>query len=375
MKNRFIIRQLSIFVLVFLINSVYAQQIEQTITYDNEERKYLLYLPANFDESAPVPLVVALHGLTNNGNILFESSQFSIIADTANFVLAFPTALTNSLGQTAWNNGLIVGSGADDTGFLREMIGTISSEYNIDSDRVYMTGFSMGGFMSNRMACEFSEEIAAIASHSGTIADAIHTDCVPTRPFPMMHIHGTSDLIVGYDGNWLGGFESVDTLMRYWRDFVNCSNAYTVVELDDIANDNITVEKRIYNNCVNNIELWLYTAANHGHAWLQPENDIFASKEIWDFFSRYRLNDPLANYELRVEPAFTINPNPVSDYINIHNFKSPIQSVAIYNAYGQQIQSISGDNNTVYAGDLTAGIYFVQINDEIPIKVVVARDN
>ncbi len=366
-----------IFTIVFSLFTgfVFGQQIEKTIHHDNIERQYLLYLPANFDESAPVPLVVALHGLTNNGNILFESSQFSIIADTANFILAFPTALTNGLGQTAWENGLIVGSGADDTGFLRLMIEEISSDYNIDDDRVYMTGFSMGGFMSNRMACEFSEEIAAIASHSGTIADAIHTNCVPTRPFPMMHIHGTSDLIVGYDGNWLGGFESVDTLMRYWRDFDNCSNAYTVIELDDVANDNLTIEKRIYSECDNNIELWLYTAFNHGHAWLRPDNDIFASKEIWDFFKKYRLNDPLENEELSLLPPLAIVPNPATDFARIKNYTKPIEQISIYNAIGQLMNIIVGDAEIIQLSQYPSGIYFIQINKEVPIKIVVTRQN
>ena len=367
-------KQFFTFLLSFLFSTVFGQQIEATLMHDNVEREYLLYLPANFDESDPVPLVVALHGLTNNGNILFESSQFSTIADTANFMLAFPTALTNGLGQTAWNNGLVVGSGADDTGFLQEMISVISSQYNVDEDRVYMTGFSMGGFMSNRMACEFSEEIAAIASHSGTIADPILTDCIPTRPFPMMHIHGTSDLIVGYDGNWLAGFESVDTLMRHWRDFDNCSNAYTVIELEDIANDNITIEKRIYSACDNNIELWLYTAFNQGHAWLQPNNDIFASKEIWDFFKKYRLNDPLEIAEVESKSPHFISPNPARDFISINNFDDQIVSIAIYNAFSQQIQFSKQNTNTILLKKLESGIYFVQINKEIPVKIAVHRD-
>jgi len=192
---------------------IWAQTLDLTLDFDNEERSYVLHIPPTYVATESVPLVIALHGLTNSGTILMESSQFDLVADTANFIVAFPTALNNGLGQTAWNNGLFVGSDADDTGFLMELIAVISNEYSIDANRVYFTGFSMGGFMSNRMACEFADEITAIASHSGTIAKTIIEDCEPSRLMPMMHIHGNSDPVVGYDGNWLTGLALVKTIL------------------------------------------------------------------------------------------------------------------------------------------------------------------
>ena len=365
-----------VFLMIFCLSTLNSsgQTLLEKLDYGDKEREYLLHIPENFDETEPVPLVIALHGLTNTGQKLLESSKFDLVADTANFLVAFPTAWTNGTGVTAWNNGLSVGSGEDDTGFLRELIKTISEEYNVNSRRIYFTGFSMGGFMSNKMACEFSYEIAAIASHSGTMSYSVFEDCLPSRPFPMMHIHGTGDFVVSYDGNWFGGFESVDSLMNLWRNHNNCPNEYTIIELEDTQDDGIYIEKSIFDSCDEGIELWLYTAYNHNHSWLQPENDVFASREIWEFFKMHELPESYLGLQdglKEQEEQVLIYPNPVSDRLNFEfENQESIFKLELYNSYGILLKDISLEKTSVSLRNQPSGLYLLRVNGQQSIPFI-----
>jgi polyhydroxybutyrate depolymerase len=69
----------------------------------------------------------------------------------------------------------------------------------IERKRVYLLGHSNGGYMSYRMACQFPDVIASIASLAGTTTLG-ETNCRPSKPVNVLHIHGTADGIVPYSG-------------------------------------------------------------------------------------------------------------------------------------------------------------------------------
>lgn len=292
--------------------------LDHTIQHNEDFREYRVYVPSIYNENeAPVSLIIALHGLTNTGPILFESSKLNLVADTANFISVFPTALTNLTGVTGWNNGLVTGSSADDISFLSALIDTLMQDYNIDPNKIFFTGFSMGGFMSNRLACELPERVAAIASCSGTFSSNILPICFPGRAMPMMHIHGTGDYVVDYNGNWLAGIESVETTMDFWKVNNSCSDTTLLVDLPDLYEDGITVQQSLYVGCEEEIQL--FTAFEFWHEWMQPEYDIFASAEIWKFFRRQSLPAPVVAIDELPLSKFKVSPNPANYSIRIES--------------------------------------------------------
>ena len=83
-------------------------------------------------------------------------------------------------------------STADDVGFVESMISEISSQYNVDMERIYAAGYSNGGMMAYGLANYKSDLIAAVASVSGTMLDCTGST---NHPMPVVHLHGTSDVL------------------------------------------------------------------------------------------------------------------------------------------------------------------------------------
>ena len=79
---------------------------------------------------------------------------------------------------------------ADDSGFIRALIDRLGTQTGIDQKRIFVTGFSGGGAMAHRVACDLSDRVAAIASVSGAF---VAKTCQPARPISIYEMHGTAD--------------------------------------------------------------------------------------------------------------------------------------------------------------------------------------
>ncbi len=145
----------------------------------------------------PFPLVIALHSLNNTGTEPQSQWGFDALAARAGFAVAYPDALNAS-----WDAGTCCGQSAaehvDDVGWLRALISHLEQHYPIDRRRVILTGFSNGGMIAYRYACEHAAEIAGIAVVAASLQTA---DCVPAKPVAVVAIHGQLDERVPYTGD------------------------------------------------------------------------------------------------------------------------------------------------------------------------------
>jgi polyhydroxybutyrate depolymerase len=168
-------------------------------------RPYSLTIPAGTDASAALPLVVFLHGYT--GNAVFDDLQLAKLhdqVDARKFIYAQPNGTPNSRGERYWNaaDGCCApaGSTVDDVGFLRAVIEDVRSQHPIDASRILLFGYSNGGFMSLRMVCEASDVVTAVVVIAGsTWSDPAR--CGSGRPVSLLHVHGTADPTIHYDGS------------------------------------------------------------------------------------------------------------------------------------------------------------------------------
>lgn len=260
------------------------------MTYAGEARSYRIYIPASYDSSQPVPLVLALHGLGDDASN-FQAVGFNQIADTANFIAVYPNALPDPLlGSSGWNTGIHPLNTRDDIGFLNAMLDTIMSEYAIDTNRIYSCGFSLGGFMTYRLACESGERFAAVASVAGSLPAPSIANCYSGKPMPVLHIHGTSDQVIPYTFGTLYVVVTnlgADSTTHYWANHNSCDASSVHDSLANTKNDGFTFEKFSYNACSDSSEVILIKVNGMDHNWPSTSNDINATKEIWNFFSRH----------------------------------------------------------------------------------------
>ena len=131
-----------------------------------------------------------MHFMGGNAAAKMARSGMNGVADTGNFLVAYPNATVNpQIGLSQWNDGTMYPNGPDDVGFINAMIDELEIGYHINSSRIYASGMSSGGMMSYYLGSELSDRIAAIAS----VAGQHPANPTAPRPFPVLHFFGTAD--------------------------------------------------------------------------------------------------------------------------------------------------------------------------------------
>lgn len=298
--------------LLLLFSNALQAQFYSDFPHNGITRRFIAYFPFSYQPGQHLPLVFVMHGYTQDANITMGFSGFNQIAETNNFIAVYPDGVGN-----AWNIQAAVpgASTADDIGFINALLDSMIQWYQIDPARVYACGFSAGGYMSHQLACASSERFAAIASVAGTMTSTAYSNCNPSRPVPVMQIHGTNDLIVPYNG--LLGNLSVNDVINFWKNNNDCPGTATVTSLPDVINEGSNVEQSLWSPCGENTEIQLLKVNNGGHTWPgapfsgigNTNRDIDASQVIWDFFERFSLNIS-SSQEAPVPLSWEIMPNP-----------------------------------------------------------------
>lgn len=350
-----------------------AQQTTNNWDFDGLNREYIQYVPASYNANEAVPLVIVLHGLGDNMANMAQVG-FHQVSDTANFIVVTPQAIVDQAftGSTAWNSGagafgISLNGDVDDIGFINALIDTISDNFNIDQSRVFATGFSMGGFMSNRIACELNNRVAAIASVGGTIGGAL--TCNPGQARRVCHFHGTDDATVGYgmpDGiqdNTFGN--NVTDWISFWTSNNSCGSVTVEGQFPNSANDNYIVDYVEYAGCTADSRVVHYKVHGADHVWLGPNNDVFYTTEIWKFFLGLSPTNLVpAGIEQTEVATVGVYPNPTTDVLRIENLDSKMNNISVFNAEGQLVLEFSGLNQTIDVSTLSTGLYQIMIATE-----------
>jgi len=352
--------------------SSFAQWQTKGFTFQGNARQYMVYKPANYNAAVPASMVLTLHGLGDNMNN-FTGIGMNQVADTANIIVVVPQAMNDPLAGTAWNSGAgysgyYPNSSVDDVAFISALIDTVKAHYTINQNRVYACGFSMGGFMTQRLAIFLNSKIASFASVSGTFGFGLPS-YNPNKKISIAHFHGTADGTVPYAGNTSG--IGADSLVKFWVANNQCNPVPQQTSLPNTQNDGFTVDHYKYTGGQNNTEVEFFKVNGAGHVWLTAANDISYTVEIWKFFNRHKAAIPTGVNELAANNTLGVYPNPVSDKLTL-----TISGNEPDNTYNYTVCDISGKHlaagavafeqgsaslNVAELG-LKPGLYFIQLN-------------
>ncbi len=268
-------------------------------TFDNLSRSYQIYVPSIYSESEPVPIVFNLHGGASTASGYLNSiGDMRPIADTANFIVIYPQATTDSSGDPTWHLGgeNSKSTSVDDVGFVSHIIDEVSSIYSVDLDRIYVTGFSNGGYLAYEIACLLSNRIAGIGSVAGHMFIDTYNYCNPSHPTPLINIHGTEDFYEGIGEYYL----DQNLSNQYWTEYNNTDPDPVITNIENTnTQDGSTVELHSWLNGENEVSVVHYKVLGGGHSYpnLNPSSskgyengDIDSNSEIWNFLSRYDIN-------------------------------------------------------------------------------------
>lgn len=270
-------------------------------------RNYLVHVPPQA-VTGPLPVVLSLHGGGGNAQQQRQSSGMDAAADRDGYIAIYPNGsgvLPNRL--LTWNAGNCCSYAMDriidDVGFISALIDDLAKRASIDLRRIYVTGYSNGSMMAERLGAELPDKIAAGAGVAGVHVPAIRA----ARAVPMLHIHSVDDPRALYPGGLGPPFpmtnnrvmhQSVDAMLSAWVRNNGCSTSAEEKQFKEAAGH--TARLLVYGHCRDGAEVALWKLTGAGHGWpgaktahkklLEPTTNVIdANTEIWRFVSRFSL--------------------------------------------------------------------------------------
>ncbi len=287
------------------------------IEHGNLTRCWQTHVPEYLDQSSPVPLVVDMHGYSSHSTEQRQMSSFETLANEEDLIVVYPDGdgevdkLTGETNQ-AWNAGWCcshsVNEEIDDVGFIEKMIQIVIQKYNIDTNRIYASGWSNGCAMSQRLAMESSDIFAAVGCMSMYLLTE-HTDNY--SPIPIMEVHGFLDQVVLYESTALSvpwnknmwknpeAYETgaIENIFE-WSELNNCTGGIETFDTNPLY----TIQG--FSNCEDDAQIRLMTiyAAQHNPYANNPIQDdlivfqgtqglVQSSEIVWDFISQFSKED------------------------------------------------------------------------------------
>ena len=254
-------------------------------------RTYHVYRPAGITSTAP--LVVFLHGGFGSGSEAEQYYGWDAEADAHGFLVAYPDGYDHAWNVGGGCCGQPAARNVDDVAFISAMVAQIERGAPVDSRRVFATGISNGGMMDYRLACS-TNLFAAIGPDSAT---ELGTCPSPAR-ISVIHIHGTADHNIPYDGGPGDGYAHIDgppvqSVVATWRQIDGCAQP---------DNSTIGVLTTSVASCPDGRSVELITVAGAGHQWpgspdrplIQkalgldtPSTALNATDVVWSFFAAH----------------------------------------------------------------------------------------
>jgi len=247
------------------------------VEVDGLTRTYRMFAPAR--PKKPAPVVLVFHGGFGTGARVASQTGFDAEAERRRFIAVYP----DGIGRT-WNAGICCGAAdrldLDDVGFASKLLDKLGRQHSIDRRRIYATGISNGGLFSYVLACRLAGRIAAVAP----VAATLDSECSPSRPVSILHVHGLADENIPYEGGQgtrgVTGFDwpPVEKGIELWRKLDGCPAA-------GAATAGPVIALTVWAPCRRSTEVRLVAIAGAGHTW--PKAPYAATSEIWRFFAAH----------------------------------------------------------------------------------------
>ena len=260
---------LAAFLILPLALQVYAYKKQEIkITVNNKQRSMVVFTPNQLPEKSP--LFIVTHGMNQSPEYQYDSDKMYQMIDTAKFVITY----LRSDGNT-WDTG-----GTKDQNFVIKTIDEMAERFDIDRDRVYWSGCSMGSMLIHHCISAMQDKIAAFAPTSGIqFSEQPWTKC--KKPVNLLECIAYADDVFGYEQYGIHAY--IENYAKHDK-----HTAYTkTTGYKPISSSWYSGDLEKWTGGPNGGEVWLYSYNNGGH-WPMDLNRHL----IWNFCKRFSLKQP-----------------------------------------------------------------------------------
>ena len=294
----------TIIISILTISMVTNAQTRKTITSEGQKREYLQYAPS--DLGSKRPLIISCHGMNQSAQYQWDMlKDAKTLADKEKFVIVLPEGI---------NSGWDI-SGDRDINLIKDLIAQMKKDFDIDENRVYLSGFSMGGMLTYHAMNKIPDVIAAFAPISGyPMWGFTYTG---KRAIPVIHHHGTGDDVCVYSNVQ----RNIDELVKKNK----CSSTPTITQ-NYGGYSHIT--RKEWGGGTDGVKVVLMELANKGH-WISNDG-LFTLDEIWKFCKNYSLEEKPVQVKITSPVTGAKTSKDVTLKVNAESSKGNITAVRFF---------------------------------------------
>lgn len=257
----------------------------KTISVGGSSRQYILHVPSAYKGTTATALVLDFHPIGGSATQWRQGSPYPAVIDSEGVISVFPNGQPSPNLGNAWNVGgccvsKVGGAEVDDVAFAKAIVAEVKKLACIDPKRIYAVGFSMGGGMSNYLACHAADTFAAVGPAAFDLTQQNVTGCTPSRPLTVVEWRGKSDNVVPYAGghsalvtgmaiDFLG---AVGTFQK-WASLNGCTGSPSAADSNGC---------QTYSQCQSGVQVTLCTEASGGHTAAK-------ANVVWPMLKKYTM--------------------------------------------------------------------------------------
>jgi poly(hydroxyalkanoate) depolymerase family esterase len=267
----------------------------QFISGTYNSRNYKLFIPTGYQQGTALPLVVMLHGCTQDPDQFATGTQMNALAETEKFFVLYPEEPSSANANKCfnWFDTAHQSRGSGEPALIAGMVNTVKNSYTVDNNRVYVHGLSAGAAMSVIMGVTYPDVFAAVGvasgleykaatsmtggftamSSGGPNPDTQGTTAASAmgsykRTVPVIVFHGSSDYTVAtINGNQVvQQWAQTDDIVSDGSDNNNIDNTADVTETGQVSGGR-SYTKYTYKDSAGTEWLVKYIVDSMGHAW------------------------------------------------------------------------------------------------------------
>lgn len=230
-----------------------------TLEFEGRDRLSHVHLPRGYDHETRLPLLLVFHGSGTSFRQMRSWTGFDAYADDGGFVVVYP--------------GAYGGWGDADLRFVPELVDHLAVLWAIDPARVALSGFSAGGFLSHRLACETDFPVDVVATVGATVPTSARDACESPgfgRPgvASALVMLGDEDASVPLEGR--DDALSLEESVALWRSVDDCTGVPDIQFQPDASADP-HVKTEVFADCAPGTEVRSAVMVGLGHTW--PRED------------------------------------------------------------------------------------------------------